>query len=196
MTAGRSTGVRRSAAPRLTGRRLTGRRSAILGVVAGVAVLTMSACGSDSGASSDSAKDPTTSPAATSASASEALPDQVPMPNDAKLADTVSPIPNAGSATGWTAVAITTTGTDQAATAAALRKQLDTAGWTTKVASESNNGLGIAARMPAKAPVKWLNISVTGPLPDSGPAVTYRYVTVPRPLPTDVSPSQTALRGS
>lgn len=175
---------------------MTTRRSAALAALVGAAVLLVSACGLNSSASSDPANDPTASPAATSASPNEALPDGVPMPDGAKLADAVSPIPGAGSATGWTAVAVTTTGTAQAATADALRKQLDDAGWTTKVVTEADNGVGIAARTPAKAPVKWLNISVTGPLPDSGPAVTYRYVTVPTPLPTDVSPSQSSLRGS
>lgn len=181
----------------MTARRLgASRANAAFGVLAALAVLTLSACGSDTNTTADSANDPTASAAATSAAASNGLPDQVPMPDDAKLADTVSPIPSGGNANGWTAVAITTTGTDQTATADALRKRLDAAGWTTKLVGGANNGLGIAARTPAKAPVKWLNISVTSPLPDSGPAVTYRYVTLPAPLPTDVSPSQTTQRGS
>lgn len=122
------------------------------------------------------------------------LPDGIPLPPNASLAKATAPISNAGKVRGWTAVALTPTGVNVAETVSRLRELLTGAGWEVSVKGSESTGVGIAAKSPAVSPIRWLNLSVTPPLPGSGPAVTYRFAQISAPIST--TPPITPLPGS
>lgn len=108
------------------------------------------------------------------ATVNASLPDSIPLPTDAQLAEASKNFSSAH-ANGWTAVAVTPSGTGLSSIAGQLTQSLQTAGWATKVTGSDQDGYVIAGTRKVGGGPTWLNINVTTPIPGSGPAVTYRY---------------------
>lgn len=163
-------------------------RSLRVVIVAGALAASSAACGATSSSQEGGSSRPAesgTGKATAAPSSSTGLPDGVPLAPGARLASSVAPIPNAGDVSGWTAVALTSEGTLVAETAAGLRQSLTGAGWTITVKGSERTGIGISAKSPANDPLRWLNISVTPAVPGGGPAVTYRFAQVSKPISTE-----------
>lgn len=112
--------------------------------------------------------------AADGATVNASLPDSIPLPTDAQLAEASKSFTSAH-ANGWTAVALTPSGSGLSSTAGQLTQSLQTGGWATKVTGNDQDGYVIAGTRKVGGGSAWLNINVTTPVPGSGPAVTYRY---------------------
>ena len=147
-------------------------RMLLLVVLAGVGVAAV-------GCSAQSAPSPTASAASAPTSAPStqvvnALPDSIPLPPGAELAEGTKSFVSER-AQGWTAVALTPTGTGLGSTATQLNQSLQRAGWTAKLSGTERDGYVLSCTRMIGAQSAWLNVNVTTPVPGSGPAVTYRY---------------------
>lgn len=156
------------------------------GVTAVVALCALSlvavaACSAQTSPSTDGSATASTAPAADGSA--KALPDAVPLPSGAELAEATKPFSSAR-ATGWTAVAVTPSGTSSVTVASQLNQSLAQSGWVPKLTGTEADGFVIAATRNAGSQQQWLNINVTTPVPGSGPAITYRFATVLSPTKT------------
>lgn len=133
-------------------------------------------CGVQSGTAPTDQQDAVapTAPVAPSVRPVSALPDSVPLPPKAELAEETKSFSGEG-ARGWTAVVLTPAGTPLTATASQLTSDVQRAGWTATLSGTERDGYVIASTKAIGAQSAWLNINVTTPVPGSGPAVTYRY---------------------
>jgi len=146
-------------------------------VLSSIAAMTLVGC-AGSGPQSQDSPGPSGSPTALS------LPDGIPLPANGQLAAPVRTTASVGSVSGWSAVALTSAQTDPAAITTSLAADLQSAGWAVSKSGTAERGLALIAHSPATNPVRWLNISVTAPIPSGGPAVTYRYAQRSAPVPT------------
>ena len=147
-------------------------RTLPIAVAVGIFSLAVAACSETTSTQAQAQR--TDSPGVVEAVPQE-LPDGVPMLPGFQLAAPSIPMANA-QATGWTAVATTPTGTSSTETATQVAAELRSRGWLARVTSAGQDTFGIAAEKELGVKNQWLNITVTGVLPTSGPAVTYRYV--------------------
>lgn len=141
----------------------------------GAAVFAITAgCGSDPGAQPGPSSSATAIPTS--------LPDGIPLPAGATLAAPVDPVAESAAATGWTAVALAPAAMTATTAFTQLQDALGAAGWsTTKIVSDRGSTT-ISVRSPRVSPVRFLNATVTAPLPGGGFAITYRFVQLPEPV--------------
>lgn len=113
-----------------------------------------------------------------------ALPDGVPLVAGAELA--ADPKQNSsGQVSGWSAVALAPAEKSTKAVASELAGLLTSAGWS--VTSKNSGGsVIIDARRSSGTQTQWLAATVTAPVPQGGPAISYRFATGPA---TVVTPS-------
>lgn len=161
----------------VTSRRL---RPLFAGAVLAVSTLAVVGCSAQSGSSSVDDATASASAASPTAAAAKALPDAVPLVGNAELVEAVKPF-SGDKATGWTAVALTPSGTTLTTTATEVNQSLAQVGWVSKVTGTETEGFVIAGTRTSGATQQWLNVNVTTPVPGSGPAVTYRYASGPNP---------------
>lgn len=149
-------------------------------MVASAAVLSFVVAGCATSSQQDPGDAATASASATESqrpgAGTRTLPDAVPVVANAELAEQVKTFTD-GETRGWSAVALTPTGTNATTVAAEINSTIKTAGWVTSVTGTDAEGLVVSATRTSGAQREWLNINVTTALPASGPAVTYRYGT-------------------
>lgn len=127
---------------------------------------------------------PGSNPGAAPSAAAGELPNGVPLPGGGLIVSGPTAAKGRSGVTGWSAV-VTLSASEQANPVRdALRGQLSYLGWQVAVGSSKGETAGtLSARriLPAGAPgstggiEQWLQVTVTDPLMDSGPAVVYRF---------------------
>lgn len=151
-----------------------------LGVMGAAAIVVLSACSSTPTATSDASEPPVSMPTATSAT----LPDDVPLYAGATIVDGPTPIPEKRGITGWTALAGTTADVLRTTIVDTLTASLTTSGWAVAPAQASTDAATFTARKNAatvnSADGQWLVVTVTNPVNDAGPAISYRYANSPK----------------
>lgn len=106
-----------------------------------------------------------------------ALPDGVPIVAGAELA--ADPKQNSsGQVSGWSAVALAPAEKPTKSVATELAGMLTNAGWRV-TSRNSGDSVIIDAQRISGTQNQWLAITVTAPVPQGGPAISYRFATGP-----------------
>lgn len=158
----------------------TRRRWSWLGAAGAAAIVVLSACSSPPVTTSDATEPPASMPTATSAT----LPEGVPLYPGATIVDGPTPIPEKRGITGWTALAGTPADVLRTTIADTLTASLTAGGWAVAPAAASTDAATFTARKGAttanSADGQWLVVTVTNPVNDAGPAISYRYANSPK----------------
>ncbi|MDP3973068.1 MAG: hypothetical protein Q8P61_09190 [Candidatus Nanopelagicales bacterium] len=112
------------------------------------------------------------------------LPNGVPLPQGGLIVSGPTPARSGSGVTGWSAVVTLSGSADGHQVREEIRGQISYLGWqVTPATARDDPSKTLSARrvLPSTSPIstagteQWLQVSVTAPLVDSGPAVVYRF---------------------